>query len=730
MSMHYQPPPFQLGIGRPMDPRLAPQQLNNALATPITFPVMMPCLDGALRIHVWYQGQRGNLRIGDAAILVPETGYGGRSHAWWGTTVVVPPGTYSVIVQKNFYLPDSGAIVQNIQVAPFATVDVHIELSPTLYHLHVDTDRDGVVDDDRSRSAAWVWGPHGRGAILVNNVNNDDGDGAAGAADNTDTVINANRDTDHIAPVEVRREGGMFATVGWTMQLYVDANMERRARVFDGQAAGAPEIIGPNQGRGATPANLDFNQWPLAMEAIGFPTHGFNGIVTLRLHLEKPAPPPLLGRVSYEESVVVRTAPWLMFNHHDTAQRVYTKDLGNTNQFFRQDLLAGLTVPLTQVTGYGTDRWLQDCMEFGYTLGAMHRLDAVLELPRGRPLQAFPGSLLSDVQGVQPVGNPLNANTFNSGGNLECTPPCKAPDHHYPRIVGYRDEPRGRLKRPRRVPIRRWVTTPGRPYPHGRIYYCRGRHGEWMDPALVDLLDNQGVQPPILLDASWLGVGHVDEMLSFVPMAGNALQQFALVIASPRRAYEILGQLDRTGHHAAPMLVHRQLELYDPNVGGYRDRDVETTVRDFLRNGIPYVGDGNTLMYWNRNVCQGHLDGVLRDLRRKIDIPRVIEAPVLFLRERRHDTHYHALTGDTANMLVVGGRCLAPIPYGPEVDFGGGTEDVFERVLRIDLQAIGADCRFVSDWYPYHDAHGEVHCGTNTRRTPHPHTRPWYEHLP
>jgi protein-arginine deiminase len=47
---------------------------------------------------------------------------------------------------------------------------------------------------------------------------------------------------------------------------------------------------------------------------------------------------------------------------------------------------------------------------------------------------------------------------------------------------------------------------------------------------------------------------------------------------------------------------------------------------------------------------------------------------------------------------------------------------MFEESLRQDIRAslMGAapELHFVDDWYSYHDLHGEVHCGTNTRRGP------------
>jgi protein-arginine deiminase len=716
------------GIAQPMAPSAMGFQFQNSVRSLPQLPVLQLCLDGWIRIYVWRAGRRGVEALAGAAVAVEQTGQGGVSPAFGALTFQVPGGrTYTAGASKVFHEPGM-AEIRNIQVNVGQTVDVHFELDPVGFHLHVDANRDGTVDDDRAFNNTWLWGRFGLGAIVLVNHDNDTGDGAAGQPDHADAVINAHNDAQETAPIEVRRQGA-FNDANWTVTLSIDGGMHQRARVFRGRAQNAPEILGPAQGHSyALPNPLPAPTLALAMEAIAFATAPGHHQVTLRLRVERPSPLVPLQRDAYEETATLRIAPWLMYHHLDTPQRVYVRDLGGTNDLFRQDLAADLPngVNLVQVGNQGAyqrDRWMQDCMEIGYTTNHVTRLDSVLQVPRGRGLQDYPWSFLGREVGVHAVGNPANATTFNSGGNLECTPPCKAPDGR----VWRRDGTRWDARRRRYVPRYRWVTTPGRQYPFGRMYFCRGRPLSPMNAAMQSFLDNQIVQPALELDATWLHVGHVDEMLTFVPYpnAVGDLRKFALVIASPARAYELLEWLDGHGHGADPLLVNRSLNIYDHVQHDDVERDVEVTVHDFLTAGIPHVGTHNQLRQWN-TICQQRLTGVLNTLQAAIDIPRVIHAPVLFHLDAEDGLYYGALTADTVNMLVLGQRGIAPIPYGPMSNFGTGAVDVFEEDLRVALHNIGFDCRFVRDWYPYHDCSGEAHCGTNTKRAPHGATPPWY----
>ena len=92
-----------------------------------------------------------------------------------------------------------------------------------------------------------------------------------------------------------------------------------------------------------------------------------------------------------------------------------------------------------------------------------------------------------------------------------------------------------------------------------------------MDSEVRDSLRAQIVQEPFEIDTNWLVVGHVDEVVSFVPTNATSGNKFKLLIASPRRAYTLLDGIART-NPTARMFVGKSLD----------GTSIETTVRAFL----------------------------------------------------------------------------------------------------------------------------------------------------
>jgi len=86
-------------------------------------------------------------------------------------------------------------------------------------------------------------------------------------------------------------------------------------------------------------------------------------------------------------------------------------------------------------------------------------------------------------------------------------------------------------------------------YPQGRVVYGSGAvvgSDRRPDPALIGLLTGQGgYQPPVVIDTSWLVVGHADETMRVV-RADNA-RGWTLAVADPRRAVTLLRDAQRAG---------------------------------------------------------------------------------------------------------------------------------------------------------------------------------------
>jgi len=542
--------------------------------------------------------------------------------------------------------------------------------TPT-YRMHVDADRTGQVDDDWRNLASWRWGRGGRGAIVP--CNNDSDDGSA-ATDNSDSRINGGNDSSETAPLVFRRVGP--APPGsWAGFLEVSARDAQRIRVFNSRASGGTEILGPSAGVRHRFADLAFTEREYSMEAIRYAGTGFDGLVRLTFSIEDG------GSVIFSQRAVLRVAPWMMPNHLDRAEKVFVVDAGGFNSRFRTDLS-----PLVAAAGCSleqhasTDIWMQDCMEIGLSVrpgtASPQASPVALRAKRNRPLHTFPRTLLAPDVGYQEVAPLPNDSTFDSTGNLEVTPPI---------MSGTR-----------------------RRYPWGRIYYGRPgpanpRPGEDFDAATASFLRAQRVQAPFEIDTGWLAVGHVDEVVSFVPASSG--RRFKLLIASPRKAYQILRAANRTSG-TARLLIGRTF-------GGV---SAEVTIRDFLVTGIPALGlTAAALRSFNDNAT-AQLTRIKRVFRRAIGATaaEIVEVPILYMPNEHEPVYADALTGGTVNMLVVNRHCIAPKAFGPEV----AGVDLFEQSLRARLAALGLTSRFIDDWHEYHVNLGEVHCGTNTLRRP------------
>jgi protein-arginine deiminase len=122
---------------------------------------------------------------------------------------------------------------------------------------------------------------------------------------------------------------------------------------------------------------------------------------------------------------------------------------------------------------------------------------------------------------------------------------------------------------------------------------------------------------------------------------------------------------------------------------------------------------------------QADLDGIRIQLESELglDAGDVLEVPVIF-GELTTIALADALTAGMVNMLVINGHCVFPKPFGPVV----GGKDLFEEDLVEKLNALGLTPHPLDDWFEYHVLLGEVHCGTNTLRTPT--SAKWWEFEP
>ena len=237
-----------------------------------------------------------------------------------------------------------------------------------------------------------------------------------------------------------------------------------------------------------------------------------------------------------------------------------------------------------------------------------------------------------------------------------------------------------------------FIDRQGRNFPYGRI--ITGKQNELgMHPAVMKFLETQAMQwPPIVVDVSWLLIGHVDEAVNFV--RAKTKTGFKVLLPSPEAARQMLDSVLREGFGDAVV---------------FADTDDETTVAD-LREVIA-VSPENLLIDDKIAQIRGQLA-----LELDLDDADFVMVPALFESGR-------AVIPNAVNSVAVNRHLLVPAPYGPQLD---GT-DLFEEGIRQVLAECDVRVIFIDTWDAYHSAGGEIHCGTNTfRRLRDP---AWWKHV-
>ncbi|MDP2698462.1 protein-arginine deiminase family protein [Thalassospira sp.] len=697
----------------------------------------------------------------------------------------VANGNWDLKVTGAGFVPiDQAAININADATNAQDLDV------IWYTLHTDRNRDGNLDDagalNQVTPAAITYGVAGVGAIIPVNCNRDGNNTAVGYADNQDQRVNGNNDlVSGTARLEIRRNAlgpnaaAPAVPAGWDLQLQVfrtvgDNPARQHIRILDGVLNNSAEIIGPETTDSAAVTTGTVGASKLfAIEAVRFAGNGFaNGDARIELDVIQPEiTGPATRTYWYSDRIVA--ARWVG-NHHlqESSDLFVAQTAGNLN--FRNALgvsAAASNPGINITTGNpatanrvnirylhnnawandgtvvpGDDRWMRDTIVSGYSSwpgngGGIQTKNVFVKTHRWRPLQNWVFETLHSAgNGITypAAGSADDVTSANSGGNISLTPPVKTPA----------------------------LAAVARNYPLGRVYYGHNFYHR-VDQSTRNFLASQVMQRPIILDTDWLEVGHVDEMMTFIPDLNPAdpYKKWKLVVASPAEAYQIMTA--NQGAHGAARILNRTEWNVVTNSFDYASlqidaTDVGATLNDFLGNGQapldnPRTGGPYTyqqLRDWNINGVEAVITRNVNILKNAFDLldTDIIKAPVIFIPGRNlvgnalfaskidagagFDNGFNvfpgkrggfqcgALTGDMPNMFVGNERLMIPKPFGPWIEDNTDAVhhgyDLFERDLFQKIAAIhhGPVCDFIDDWDDYHVALGEIHCGTNEIRTP------------
>jgi protein-arginine deiminase len=572
-----------------------------------------------------------------------------------------------------------------------------------LVDLRADVNRDGVADladpGDEAGEEAWT---EARGAIFLANLDDDLGrcglslldrpefsDAALAAChDAADEEVNGEEDLADLAPLRTAPWPAAPDDAVGRLAVTPPAAASR-VRLFR-RAAGALVAVAPGAELPPSDLRAGLELWLEGRDVVR--DAAWDGLADVTFTVERRGAPA----TGVRDTVRLRLAPIVISHHLSPAEEVYAPVLAEVVPGDAGDVAASAAFraalgPLAAAAGAALlplppagsdlglpwrDRWAQDLFETGYmarpTPGGQHVVRVILRSPfvespnavnaslrrTSRIAYALRGRDRAVVQQHEP-GHPPEMQTLNSLGNLEVVPP---------HVAG------------------------GVAYPHGRLL-LGSAPAFHPDPSFVRLLEAQGVQPPILVDTSWLQVAHVDEVLAFLPSIASP-RGWVLLANDPALARRMLQDLEAAGHGGATLFTGRAWRGGAP---------AELTVAAALAD--PDVTARTA-------AAATRMDEMKAVLRAALELgdADVIPAPFLHHGEGARSA---AFQPGTANLLVLSPSLVVVAdPHGPLVD----GVDPFKAQLEQALAPHGLTVAWIDEWDLLHRFVGEVHCGTNALR--------------
>ncbi|MFI6041695.1 protein-arginine deiminase domain-containing protein [Nocardia sp. NPDC051321] len=391
----------------------------------------------------------------------------------------------------------------------------------------------------------------------------------------------------------------------------------------------------------------------------------WDGSVTVRFTVHD-------GNRTVSDDIALRVAPVLLHSHNQSAEALVVPESGGDPEYerFVGDLTSaaqasGLNAPL--ITVNTTDTWAQDFVEFGYVSmpgpgGRNVSLRIAIRSPQperegGRAVFDLKGPGMGAIQ----LGGAGDRHV-DSFGNVETIPP---------------------------------YTHNGKEFPAGRVVIGTGNRNDAAVSSveLQKFFAAQRVQPPLILDTTWLVVGHVDEFIQFLPASSG--RGWRPAVTDPRRGLEILREQQRSGHGG-----ERAFSRPDAP-----DRTIDAVLAD-----QKFIADNELAA---RKIDE-NVERMFQETGTKPE--EFVRIPGLYELSAGIDDEPDALVsfypGAINGVLINATNYIAPRQWGPMV----GGRDVFEAAVTEAYRSAGVAVRYVDEWETLHVAGGEIHCGTNVLR--------------
>ncbi|KAG5657838.1 hypothetical protein KAF25_007871 [Fusarium avenaceum] len=609
-----------------------------------------------------------------------------------------------------------------------------------------DTNRDGKVDNnDIAGKSSWTTS---KGAVFLANIGDTGGRCAKqwGPSGNifdsdesyldkcNDAVDNVQRNPTYLAPIKTLPVTGLSASAKGSIQV-TDKVAASKVRVF----------VKKSKKWVYVPADYAFTAKELASGLeLGIDARdvrrpqGWNGNAKIQFTVTD-------GKAKATDAVAVRVAPVLTHHHGQLAQRIFSTGVNepgfnDVQQRYLDDLKrnvanSGIREPIFYFDNQ--DIWTQDFFEAGYSSMpgpngpiSIRIMIRSVQSSRRSGRDAF-HELRSDKVGA--VQHPGNGDSIDSTGNLETIPP---------------------------------YTHNGKSYPAGRNIM-----GAWdgRKPLMVEFLKAQEVQDPLILDTTWLYVGHVDEFIQFLPAHNK--RGWVIMVADPIKGLALMNKAAKDGHgkvkavsrsrspeeakdsylclprqtveealkfdrfdeinKKAAQRIEANLDILKRETG-ITNEDIHrvpslfyfaegngwlcpgqkpSTSDEEETSSAPQKASSSTGISFKNPEQGSHNGGPV------FKAKSIVEAatPKNSLHRREVDTASQVVAlypGSVNGLVMTDSKVLVPNPWGPVI----GSKDIFATAVSQVYANVGYNVTFQDDWFSHFKGQGDVHCGSNSWR--------------
>jgi hypothetical protein len=235
--------------------------------------------------------------------------------------------------------------------------------------------------------------------------------------------------------------------------------------------------------------------------------------------------------------------------------------------------------------------------------------------------------------------------------------------------------------------------------------------GDTTSTELQDYLEGYGyADQTIVLQTSHLVVGHVDELVTFLPAPDTPLG-YVVLMADPVLGWELLGGVDPTESLSALARAALEPSRWRPRIR-VQDEFIARAIFDALENLL----SGDKAAIRRQVVAAAAFEENLERIQREIPVARdeLVEVPIIRIptlygagTEEDDPEQMVSLLPEATNMLVLPGVVVAPDPLLPR----------FREHIAAELNRFGYQVFFLPG-LTLRDGQGQLHCATHAIRDP------------